>query len=203
MGSMTVGLVMIPLLTGIDHLHVSVPDRAAVERMRDHVPAGDDGLRKAFQEVLDLEALLVPADLAFDYVQTLEGETPATAARRLRDAWGDRVPHIAAAAVEKLVARITHGANDELTSAINDVARAFAVADYEAALRGLLRWNEQVMRGRQAAPWVALDDLGCFEVHYAGRERLLPDGDALATRWHNSYFLNSVAAISRQLDGGM
>ena len=57
------------------------------------------------------------------------------------------------------------------------------------------------MRARQAAPWVALDELGRIEVHYSGRERLLPDGDALAERWHNSYFLNSLAAISRQLDG--
>ena len=54
--------------------------------------------------------------------------------------------------------------------------------------------------GRKSAPWARLGEGGRLDVRYRGAEQLLPDGDELATLWRNSYFVDALEAVTRQLE---
>jgi hypothetical protein len=63
----------------------------------------------------------------------------------------------------------------------------------------LIDWNALVMQGRKGAPWIRVEG-GKLDVRYRSNEQDLPDGDELPGLWRNSYFLDSLKTISRQLE---
>ncbi|HKJ84595.1 MAG TPA: hypothetical protein VKA06_00895 [Spirochaetia bacterium] len=175
-------------------------DRTVMERMRDHATNEDPGLARRLQQVLDLEALLVPADLAFEFLQAQDGRTPTEVATALRDRWGGSPPHLHANRLDAVIDTVTGDGNEALRTAIRRTAHGLVRGDYEEAVGGLLAWNDQVMRNRGGAPWIVLGDGGRLSVNWSARERRLPDGDELVTRWHNSYFLQSAQRIAAAVE---
>ena len=157
----------------------------------------DKVLARNLRRVARLEALLAPADLVFDFMLTRHGQTLSTIAGTLRDRWGSQVPHLDTPFDDLLpeVAELTTG---ELAQHARIVDQAFHDGDYEAAIHTLLGWNREVMARRNAAPWIQLTS-GLLDVRYRGTESELPTGAALASVWRNSYFLNSLKDVTRQI----
>ena len=71
--------------------------------------------------------------------------------------------------------------------------------DYAGAIKLLLDWNKAVMETRGAAPWVRLGDRRRLDVRYRGNEPQLPDRDKLPKLWRNSYFIDALKNVTRQL----
>ena len=63
----------------------------------------------------------------------------------------------------------------------------------------MIAWNAQVSQDRRSASWIQLGEGGHLDVRYRGAEQLLPDGDELPTLWKNSYFIDSLKLVIRQL----
>lgn len=158
----------------------------------------DDVLAERLGRVARLEALLAPADLVFDFVLTRHGQTPSTIAGTLRDRWGSQVPHLDTP-FDDLVPEVAEMTTGELAQHALVIDQAFHDGDYETAIVTLLDWNREVMARRNAAPWVQLVH-GMLDVRYRGTESGLPTGDELAGAWRNSYFLNSLKDVARQIE---
>ncbi len=157
----------------------------------------DGVLARNLRRVARLEALLAPADLVFDFMLTRHAQTPAVIAKTLRDCWGSQVPHLDTPFNDLLpeIAELTTG---ELAQHARIVDQAFYDGDYEAVIRTLLDWNQEVMARRNAAPWVQLAN-GMLDVRYRGTESELPSGDELTSVWRNSYFLNALKDVTNQI----
>lgn len=158
----------------------------------------DEILSQNLRRVARLEALLAPADLVFDLLLTRHGQTPSTVASTLRDRWGSQVPHLDTP-FDDLLAETAELTTGELAQHALVVDSAFHTGDYESAIVTLLDWNREVMARRNAAPWVQLAH-GMLDVRYRGTESELPTGDELVWAWRNSYFLNSLKDVARQIE---
>jgi len=90
-------------------------------------------------------------------------------------------------------------AADELMPTLGETEQALASGDFATALSLLVRWNEAVMRRRNAGPWIEVDE-GRLKINYPGEEPVLPARDELGRLWRNSYFIPSLQRIALQLE---
>ncbi len=158
----------------------------------------DAALASRLDKILRLEALLAPAEAAFEYMQARQAQRPRDLAAALSDHWGRRVPNLADMPFAEIEPEIEHAVGADITKVMKKCDSALDAGQYEAVVRGLLKWNELVMAGRKAAPWIRLTK-DKLEVRYRGNERELPDRTELETLWRNSYFINSLKTVTRQL----
>jgi hypothetical protein len=159
----------------------------------------DEGLAKALTRIAHLEALLAPAAALFEFVLTRSNQQPKQAAAALRERWGERVPNLDAHEFEDLIPEIGDIATTPLAATARRCHHALAQGDYEAAIRAVIDWNAKVQQARKGAPWVVLTDSGQIEVRYRVIEQLLPEADELPTLWRNSYFIDALKSITKQL----
>jgi hypothetical protein len=159
----------------------------------------DAGLARALERICTLEALLAPADALFDFILTWDRRNPREMAAELREQWGPSVPNLDSAAFQDLLPEIGENAPDGLPAMMQRCANALTAGAYEDAVRTLLSWNEIVMEARGARPWAAIGADGQVDVRYRGLDRLLPERGDLPTLWRNSYFVDSLKAVIRQL----
>jgi hypothetical protein len=162
--------------------------------------ASDEGLAHAIERLVRLEALLAPAEMLFGHLQARNEQRPADIARKLADHWGGRVPHLGDGACADLLDEIGHVTSPDAAQLLHRCDSTLGAGDYGEAIEALLDLNKLVMHGRRAAPWVRLNS-GKLDVRYRGQERELPDGDRLPTLWRNSYFIDALKTICRQIDG--
>jgi len=159
--------------------------------------AVDEKLANRLRRAARLEALLAPVDLIFSHMLTRHGQSPAAIARELHDRWGSQTPNLDTPA-DELLPEIAELTTAELAGNARTIDHALHHGDYETVVRTLLEWNREVMSRRNAAPWVQLThDL--LDVRYRGVEGALPTGDELPSVWRNSYFLNTLKRITRQI----
>ncbi len=72
--------------------------------------------------------------------------------------------------------------------------------DYNEALLALLEWNQVVMNDRGGAPWLRFGEQGRLDVRYRGNDQLLPDEHELNDLWRNTYFIDALKSVTRQLE---
>ena len=72
--------------------------------------------------------------------------------------------------------------------------------DYKEALLALLDWNQVVMSDRGASPWLRCGEHGRLDVRYRGNDQLLPNKNELNELWGNSYFIDSLKSVTKQLE---
>jgi hypothetical protein len=177
-----------------DRQEVQILVRAARRR--------DEALAARLNKILRLEALIAPAEAAFEYLFARDGQRPAAVAAALREHWGSRVPNLRNPGFGGIRTDIEGVVDNDLTALMSQCDAALAGGDYEEAVRTLLKWNELVMKRRNAAPWIRVAS-GKLDVRYRGNERELPDADELPELWRNSYFIDALKDITRQIGKGV
>ena len=71
----------------------------------------------------------------------------------------------------------------------------------ETQLEGTVAAYNMIVRNH-CAYLAAVGEEGWINVRYRGSERLLPTHDELTELWYNSYFLDSLKSVSKQLRNG-
>ncbi len=158
----------------------------------------DAALAARLDKILRLEALLAPAEAVFEYMQARQGQRPRDLAEALSDHLGRSVPHLGDMPFTEIAPEIEHAVGADITGVMRRCDSALVAGQYDQVVRALLKWNELVMAARKAAPWIRLAS-GRLEVRYRGNERELPDRKQLKTLWRNSYFIDSLKAVTQQL----
>jgi hypothetical protein len=183
-----------------DHTSLDAPlDR--VETMQLAEAAGSSSwLGTELQRVARLEALLAPADVIFDHMLARHGQSPTTVASELADRWGRTFPNVDRPLDDLLTtSELEHVTSESHASHLRRVDEALRQGDFEEAIHGLLNANAEVMERRRSAPWIRLVD-GRLDVRYRGTEAELPSGDDLPILWRNTYFIDSLKSVTRQLE---
>jgi hypothetical protein len=159
----------------------------------------DEELAGRLDRIAHLEALLAPAESLFQHILARHGQSVEDVATVISGHWGPRVPNLDRNAFAGLMAEIRARSNTAVAKAMDACHEALATGDYASAIRSLLDWNQVVMETRGAAPWVRLGDRRRLDVRYRGVEPRLPDRDALQELWRNSYFIDALKLVTRQL----
>jgi len=183
--------------------HTDIEDginREEVKKLARAARREDEGLAHRLEKILRLEALLAPAEAIFDYLQARNGQRPSDLAATLHDHWGGRVPNLDRAGFHDILPEITDIVGARLATVMDRCDETMSAGDYEEGINALLEWNKLIMASRKAAPWISLK-AGKLDVRYRGLEKQLPSGDRLEHLWRNSYFIDSLKDITRQLNG--
>ena len=159
----------------------------------------DPGLANSLERIAHLEAFLAPAAALFQHVLTRDGQRLSDVASEVRQIWGARVPNLERSAFAEMHGEIRSTSSGAVGSRMDEVHAALQSGDYEAAIEGLLAWNEQVMQTRGGAPWARVGEGRRLDVKYRGAEQLLPKEHELPELWMNSYFVDALKSVTRQL----
>lgn len=172
--------------------------RGDVLKLAETAQTRDEGLSRRLRRVATLEAFLAPAEALFEYLQARHNQRPEDLASNLRDHWGSCVPNLDPEAFAELGPEIESVTNAEMRTVMGRCHIALARGDYKDAVLSALEWNRLVMRARQAVPWIREVE-GRLDVRYRSVERVLPTGDELGELWRNSYFIDALKSVTRQL----
>ena len=159
----------------------------------------DDELAGRLERIAHLEALLAPAEALFQHILARHGQAMEDVAAAISKHWGPRAPNLNRTAFAGLMPEIRAKSNTPIARAMDTCHDALGTGDYAAAIRSLLDWNKAVMETRGAAPWVRLGDRRRLDVRYRGVEPRLPERDELPELWRNSYFIDALKLVTRQL----
>ena len=176
--------------------------REEVLQLSETAQGVDVALAEYLKRITHLEALLAPAAVIFDYILTQSGQRPKDVAAKLVKHWGGGVPNLDPSKFREILPEIRETSTSEISAAVARSHEALTTGNYEEAVIAVLDWNAKVMAVRNAAPWARLAEDGRLDVRYRGIERLLPDADDLPMLWHNSYFIDSLKSVTRQLRNG-
>ena len=172
--------------------------RETVLSLSDRARSVDEALSDRLSKVARLEALLAPAEALFAHVQLRPNQAVSTLAGRLRDHWGRTVPNLGRPGFKEIRPEIAQAVGEESATIIDQADQALGTGQYDDAIKAVLDWNALVMQRRGSAPWVRLAR-GKIDVRYRGQDQRLPDADELGTLWRNTYFLDSLKDVTRQL----
>lgn len=162
--------------------------------------AGDEQVARYLNWMIELESLLAPATALFGYIQTQDGQEPADVAGKLKNDWGTQIPNLDWGKFWELLPEIEKHVDDQsLTEIIGNCYQAMESGDYLESVRAVLKWNRKVMETRSTGPWIKTGTDGRIEVRYRSLEQVNPTGDELHNLWNNSYFINAVKSVTRQL----
>jgi hypothetical protein len=182
------------------HTDLDTPvGRAEVRALREAARSTDEGLAEALQRIVHLESFLAPAAALFEFILTRHAQDPREVATAIHDHWGTAVPNLDPHAFENLLPEIAKTTTPEIAATLRSCHQALATGDYVAATRALLDWNAKVQERRNAAPWVLTTLTGELEVRLRDMEQPMPTADDLPTLWRNSYLINALKTITKQL----
>lgn len=173
--------------------------RAEIVHLAQRARGLDAGLANSLERIAHLEAFLAPATALFQHVLTRHGQRVSDVASAVRQVWGSRVPNLERSAFAEILSEIRSSSSVAVGSRTDEVHAGMCEGDYEGAVEGLLGWNEKVMQTRGGAPWARIAEGKRLDVRYRGAEQLLPQMDELSTLWMNSYFVDALKSITRQL----
>ena len=72
----------------------------------------DSALADRLERIVNLEAVLAPADALFQHALTQTGQQPSNVAKRVKAQWGALVPNIDPAAFERLIAEVSEASSE-------------------------------------------------------------------------------------------
>lgn len=173
--------------------------RAEILRLARRARSRDQGLSVALDRIVHLEAFLAPTAALFQHLLGRHGQQVTSVADEIRSVWGSSVPNLDRVAFGKLLDEIESASTKATRSAMDHVHASLHEGDFECAVEGLVSWNEVVTRTRGSAPWARIGDGRRLDVRYRGPERLLPGTDEIQDLWMNSYFIDALKDVTRQL----
>ena len=148
---------------------------------------------------LPLAKSLAPAEALFQHILARHGQPVEDVAASISGHWGPRAPNLDRTAFANLMPEIQERSNTPIARAMDSCHEALGSGDYAGAIRSLVEWNSAVMESRGAAPWVRLGERRRLDVRYRGIEPRLPDRGELPELWRNSYFIDALKLVTRQL----
>jgi len=161
---------------------------------------GADLLANRLRKILALEALIAPADRLFAYLCARNGHTLPEVVNKLDERWQrEPLPNLADDTWALIGPEFVSRMGAEIGQCATRVLEGFQTANWARAIEGLLAWNELVMQGRKSFAWVSLTN-NKLDVRYQDDERELPSRDELHEVWRNSYFLDSLRVVTKQLE---
>ena len=186
---------------GLPSVVVLGKDQGEVDRLDKKLSAviWDEELAGRLERIAHLEALLAPADVLFQHILARHGQAVEDVAAVMSGHWGPRAPNLDRTAFAALMPEIRARSNTPIARAMDGCHETLSSGDYAGAIKLLLDWNKAVMETRGAAPWVRLGDRRRLDVRYRGNEPRLPDRDKLPKLWRNSYFIDALKNVTRQL----
>jgi hypothetical protein len=163
---------------------------------------GPDGLGFRLDRIRHCESLLAPGQALFLWLLTRSDARVSDCVAAVGTAWGDRLAGLDLARLAELKPEIAECTGDpEATGLWLDIARLFAAADHEGAVRGLIALNGRVMQERGAAgPWIEIRG-DRLKVTYRDELAELPARSELPGLWRSPYFLDSLRAMTAQVRG--
>lgn len=176
-----------------------VVGQEAVLRLATSARDEDEGLAHALERILDLEALLAPAEALFEHALARPGQTMTAVAGEVRRQWGRAAPNLDAERFALLLPEIRERVGCEITAEVEASHQALRTGAYVDAIEHLIAWNALVMESRGGPPWAKVQK-GRLDVRLSGYETTLPDAAGLPTYWRNSYFLDSLRRITHQIE---
>lgn len=146
-----------------------------------------------------LECLIVPAANLFAFLLRCDGRTLNRVERDVRQEWGRGLRTLrgeVSSIVERDITALAKAT--EAAAHLGHFGRSAAAGDWRAAIEGLVQFNTYVMGRRGGAPWVRLD-AGTVRVDYREEGGDLDTPGDLERPWSNTYFINALYGIQRQL----
>jgi hypothetical protein len=160
-----------------------------------------DELAARLASIQRLERVIVPAASLFGFLLRCNGRTVESVRSDIRATWGTGLKTIKDAsteAVEKEVARIAQA--PEAAMYLGQFGRLSAAGDWPEVMEGLIDFNAFIMRRRGGAPWLRLEK-GRIQVDYQEGGEDLAAPKELERPWDNTYFINALYGIKRELAG--
>ena len=175
--------------------------REAIVTMREaSLRQGNDVLAQRLLKIADVEAFIAPAEAMFQHLMACDGHTVDQVARTFTDQWGGAVPNLHPDRWDAIACTVAESSGEDLVSIMNQAHVAFRSGDYPAAVRAIVAWNGHVMKARKGNAWMTLRN-DKLDVKYREEERRLPTDADLPTLWRNTYFIDSLRAVTAQLSG--
>ncbi len=174
--------------------------RAEILNLSRRARGRDKGLATRLERIAHLEAFLAPSDALFQHLLTQGNQEPDTVADGIASHWGGRVPNLDRSAFQDLLDEIRSIVGPAIAQQMDRCHAALHDGDYEEAMLALLDWNQIVMNDRGAAPWLRYGEQGRLDVRYRGNEQLLPDENELNELWRNTYFIDALKSVTKQLE---
>lgn len=174
-------------------------DREEILHLSELAHRKDKVLGHSLQRIADLEAILAPADALFSYILMHHNQSVDKVAKNLSEVWGRRVPYLGKQKLNELLPEIMGASTEDTGAALSASYLALGKGKYAEAIDHLLYWNQTVMLGRRSAPWVKIGENGRLDIRYRGADQLLPNQAQLHSLWRNSYFIDSLKRVTRQL----
>ncbi|MCY3769379.1 MAG: hypothetical protein OXG56_08465 [Gammaproteobacteria bacterium] len=167
--------------------------------LRDAARSVDNKLAICLDRIVRMEAVLAPSMSLFDFMLTCNRRELDELAEELGERWGASVPNIDAEKNQDLLDDIRSVWSGTVRECFDCVQRGLSGGRYRQGLDALLKWHKTVMNIRGGASWIQVGEDGKLDVRYRGAEQELPCRDDLPELWRNSYFIDSLKAITRQL----
>ena len=160
----------------------------------------DAVLATRLERIVRLEGLAALAEELFAFLLGQHRQPIAAAAMHLADRWGRELPNLDDS-LEDLAPEIVEATTEGRATLMIRCHAALRAGDYVEAIHALLDWNREVLAMRGSAPWVT-ESGGKLDVRYRGDGRLLAEADELPLLWRNTYFLDALKDVTRQLEEG-
>ncbi len=173
--------------------------REAIVTMREAATThGNHELAQRLQRIADLEAFIAASEAVFQHLMARGGYSVHDVASTFSEQWGAEVPNLHPIRWDAIARKVADGVGQELVGIMSQVHMALRGGDYLSAIRAVVAWNGHVMRARKGAAWMTLSN-DKLDVKYREDERSLPTADQLPTLWRNTYFLDSLRAVTGQI----
>ena len=183
-----------------DHTDLGEPiSREDIDRLARAALPMNDSLAGRLAQIGQMEAVLAPSEVLFDFLLGRHGQTLDEAASVIRNRWGGRVPRLDFD-WSNVADDVAEATSPDAAALLGQCHDALARGRYADAALATLNLNEGVRRRRGGAPWVRIGSRRQIDVRYRGAQPWLPEGDELPDLWRNSYFLSSLKEITRQLE---
>jgi hypothetical protein len=178
-----------------DMTELRAAHKAANRRGAEWAALADD-----LRAIEQLETLLVPAAAAFAFALNRTGQRLGNVAAEIRKCWGRSLRHLKHEYLNDIKPLVSQGfGDDESAERLTRIATAFALGEYDSALRLLVEHNTHVMQARHGVgAWVVLDG-DRLDVRLKDEARGLPTGQELPQLWWNTYFINSLKNVQATL----
>jgi len=174
--------------------------RAEVLQLARRARTRDQGLSMRLERIALLEAFLAPSNALFLHLLTQDDQDLDRVADEVRRRWGRRVPNLDRGAFHDLRDEIQIIVGPAMVQCMEQCYASLHDGDYKEAFLGLLDWNEIVMNDRGISPWLRCVEHGRLNVRYRDNDQLLPDKNELKELWNNSYFIDSLKSVTKQLE---
>ena len=187
----------------VDHVDLQAPiDRTEIVRLYEAARSVDGDLANRLYRIARVEAVLAPAMSVFDFVLTCHHRPLDEVADELAERWDTSVPNIDVEMNQDLLVEVDSVWTEAVRQCFDRCQHGLSSGNYRDALQAILEWHKHVMNTRGGASWVQVGEDGTLDVRYRGTEQELPRRDELSELWRNSYFIDSLKAITRQLGNG-